>query len=255
MLHWRQPLELLYLLVKRDLKVRYKSRFLGYLWALANPLAFAFIYWIAFKFIMRLQMENYSLFLICGLFPWVWLNSGVVNGTRSFVNNAALIKKANLPRAVLPLASVAQEMVHFLFALPVIFVFLVFAGELGPHTSWLWQIPVLLALQLAFTYPLALSFALADVYVRDIEYLIGIAFMLLFFATPMVYPVTMVPESYRLYFELNPVHALMDSWRSVLMQGSVETGKLEYMTVAAAVSGAVAWLLYRRLAPRIGEIL
>ena len=166
-----------------------------------------------------------------------------------------LIKKANLPRAVLPLSSVAQEMVHFLFALPVIFAFLMVAGDFGPRASWLWQIPVLTVLQLAFTYPLALSLALANVYIRDIEYLIGIAFTLLFFATPMVYPITMVPEDYRLYFELNPVHALMDSWRSVLMQGGVEAGKLAYTAFSAAASGVVALLLYRRLAPRIGEIL
>ena len=251
----RQTLELLYLLVKKELKVRYKNKFLGYVWALVNPFAFAFVYWIAFKFIMRLEIENYSLYLITGMFPWVWLSASMVAGTRSFVANASLIKKAPLPRAILPLGNVTQEMVHFAFALPVIIAFLWFAGEIQPSASWLWQVPLLLALQLAFVYPLALGFALANVYVRDIEYLVGIGLSLLFFATPMVYPITMVPEAYRPWFELNPLHAMMQSWRSVFLESTLDINHMAYAAACAAVTGVIAWLLYRKLAPRVGELV
>ena len=251
----RQTLELLYLLVKKELKVRYKNKFLGYVWALVNPFAFAFVYWIAFKFIMRLEIVNYSLYLITGMFPWVWLSAGMVAGTRSFVVSASLIKKAPLPRAILPLGNVAQEMVHFAFALPVIIAFLWFAGEIRPSASWAWQVPLLLALQLAFVYPLALGFALANVYVRDIEYLVGIGLSLLFFATPMVYPITMVPEAYRPWFELNPLHAMMQSWRSVFLESTLDINHMAYAAACAAVTGVIAWLLYRKLAPRVGELV
>jgi len=247
--------ELLYLLVRKELKVRYRNRFLGYVWALANPFAFAFVYWIAFKFIMRLEIENYSLFLITGMFPWVWVSVGVTGATRSFIVNASLIRKVNLPRAILPLGNVAQEMVHFGFALPVIMAFLWFAGEIRPHPSWLWQIPALTALQVAFVYPVALAFALANAYVRDIEYLVGIGFSLMFFATPMVYPITLVPEAYRPWFELNPLHALMQSWRSVFLHGTMEPAHLAFTAAFATLAGIIAWLLYRRLAPRIGELV
>ena len=252
---WAHAGELLYLLVIKELKVRYKSRFLGYLWAVANPLAFAFVYWIAFKLIMRVEMPNYSLFLITGIFPWVWVSLGVTNGARSFIHNASLIKKASLPRAILPLSCVAQETVHFGFALPVIAAFLVFAGDYPLSAAWLWQVPLLAALQVAFVYPIALSVALANVYVRDIENLVGIGFSLLFFVTPMVYPITMVPETYRRYFELNPLHALMQSWRSVLLDRSLDPSAVAYVAATALVSGIVAWALYRRLAPRVGEML
>jgi len=250
-----QLAELLYVLVRKELKARYRNRFLGYVWALANPFAFAFVYWIAFKFIMRMEIENYSLFLITGMFPWVWLSVGVTGATRSFIVNASLIKKVNLPRAILPLGNVAQEMVHFGFALPAIFAFLWFAGEIRPIASWLWQVPVLLALQVAFVYPLALSFALANAYVRDIEYLVGIGFSLMFFATPMVYPITMVPEEYRHYFELNPLHAMMQSWRTLFLQGTLDVRHMAYAAAFAAVTGVIAWLLYRKLARRIGELV
>jgi len=250
-----QLAELLYVLVRKELKARYKNRFLGYVWALANPFAFAFVYWIAFKFIMRMEIENYSLFLITGMFPWVWLSVGVTGATRSFIVNASLIKKVNLPRAILPLGNVAQEMVHFGFALPAIIAFLWFAGEIRPIASWLWQVPVLLALQVAFVYPLALSFALANAYVRDIEYLVGIGFSLMFFATPMVYPIAMVPEEYRHYFELNPLHAMMQSWRTLFLQGTLDVRHMAYAAAFAAVTGVIAWLLYRKLARRIGELV
>jgi len=250
-----QLAELLYVLVRKELKARYKNRFLGYVWALANPFAFAFVYWIAFKFIMRLDIENYSLFLITGMFPWVWMSVGIAGATRSFVINASLIRKVRLPRAILPLGNVAQEMVHFGFALPVIMAFLWFAGEIRPMASWLWQIPLLLTVQVAFVYPLALAFAVANAYVRDIEYLVGICFSLLFFATPMVYPIAIVPEAYRRWFELNPLHALMQSWRSVFLQGTLEPGLLAYALAFAAVAGVIAWALYRKLAPRIGELV
>jgi homopolymeric O-antigen transport system permease protein len=250
-----QLAELLYVLVRKELKARYKNHFLGYVWALANPFAFAFVYWIAFKFIMRLEIDNYSLFLITGMFPWVWMSVGVTGATRSFVINASLIRKVNLPRAILPLGNVAQEMVHFGFALPVIIAFLWFTGEIGPNPSWLWQIPVLVTLQVAFVYPLALSFALANAYVRDVEYLVGIGFSLMFFATPMVYPIALVPEAYRHWFELNPVHALMQSWRSVFLQGTLEPGHLAYALAFAVLTGTIAWWLHRKLAPRIGELV
>jgi lipopolysaccharide transport system permease protein len=251
----RQTLELLYLLVKKELKVRYKNKFLGYVWALVNPFAFAFVYWIAFKFIMRLEIENYSLFLITGMFPWVWMSVGVTGATRSFVINASLIRKVNLPRAILPLGNVTQEMVHFGFALPVIMAFLWFAGEIRPMPSWLWQMPALIALQVAFVYPMALALALANAYVRDIEYLVGIGFSLLFFATPMVYPITLVPEAYRHWFELNPLHALMQSWRSVFLQGTLDFNHVVHAIAFAVLTGIIAWWLHRKLAPRIGELV
>lgn len=249
-----QAVELLYLLVLKELKVRYKNSVFGYLWALANPFAFAFIYWFAFKFVMRVQMENYSIFLIAGMFPWIWLSVGITQATRSFHNNVSLVKKVRLDRPILPLSNAVQEMVHFLFALPVLLGFLIFAGDLF-YASWLWQIPLMLLVQLLFVYPLASIFALANVFVHDVEYLVGIAFSLLFFAMPMVYPPDMVPAEYRIYFEINPLNALIQGWRAVLMDGTVNGPYLLYVLACAAVFSMVAVWAYRRYEPLIVEVL
>jgi lipopolysaccharide transport system permease protein len=249
-----QAAELLYLLVLKELKVRYKSSVLGYLWALANPFAFAFVYWFAFKFIMRVDVENYSLFLITGLFPWIWLSASVTQATRSFHNNVSLVKKVRIDRPVLPLSNALQEMMHFLFALPVLLGFLVFAGELY-YLSWLWLIPLMLLTQLAFVYPLAAVLALTNVYLRDVEYLVGIGFSLLFFAIPMVYPLSMVPAEYRVYIEINPLNALIQSWRTVLLEGSLNGPYMLYVLVCASLFGVIAWWAYRRYEARIVELL
>jgi len=248
-------IELLYLLAHKELKVRYKSSVLGYVWALANPFAFAFVYWLAFKFIMRVKIPNYSLFLIVGLFPWVWLNSGMTQATKSFQSNASLVKKVRLQRGVLPLSNLVHEMVHFLFALPVILAFLWFAGDNPLYASWLWQIPLMLLAQLAFAYPFALMFAIANVFVHDIEYLVSIAFSLLFFLTPIVYSSAMVPLRFRAYFGLNPVNSLIESWREVFFHGAVDWAGVGYVLLFAAVGGVLARWMYLRLAHRIGELL
>jgi len=247
--------QLLYLLVLKDIKVRYKSSVLGYLWAIANPFAFAFVYWLAFKFIMRVQMENYSIFLIAGMFPWIWLSSGITVATKSYQNNVSLVKKIDMNRTILPLSGVAQEMVHFVFALPVVAIFIVVLGGKSVHWSCLWQVPLMMILQLAFAFPLALTLGLLNVFVHDIEYLVGIGFSLLFFATPIVYPLSMVPARYRVYFELSPLHRLIESWRSILLDGTVSVTGVTILLGYILVFSVVSVFTYRRLAPRIGEVL
>ena len=251
----RQFLEFLYLLTRMELKARYRGRILGYLWAVGTPLALAFVYWIVFKVIMRLDMDNYSVYLVAGIFPWTWLSMGVTGATRSFVANAPLVKEMGVARAILPLSNVMQEMAHFVLALPLVIAWVMLAGGYALTPSWAWQIPLMLIVQAAFVYPIALACALANAYIRDVEYLLGIAFPVLFFATPMVYPVSMVPEPLHQYFELNPLHALMQSWRLVFVEGALDSARIAYTTAFSAASGAIVWLLYRKFAPRISEVV
>lgn len=247
-------LELLYLLIQKDLKVRYKSSVLGYLWALANPFAFALVYYVAFKVIMRVEMPNYSVFLLTGMFPWVWFTNALIQATASFKNNVSLVKKVNINRAVLPLGSVVHEMVHFCFALPVLCCFIYFTGGVF-HASWLWQLPLMILLQLALVYPLALVLALANVYVHDVEYIVGIGLSLLFFLTPIVYPVSMIPEIYRHLFEWSPLVALIRNWRSVFLEGSVDVGLLAHCTVVVLIISFLSLVIYRKGACKLGELL
>ncbi|VED48546.1 O-antigen export system permease protein RfbD [Raoultella terrigena] len=105
--------DLLVVITNKDLKVRYKSSVFGYLWSIANPLLFAMIYYFIFKLVMRVQIPNYTLFLITGLFPWQWFASSATNSLFSFIANAQIIKKTVFPRSVIPLSNVMMEGLHF----------------------------------------------------------------------------------------------------------------------------------------------
>jgi lipopolysaccharide transport system permease protein len=249
----RQFAEFLYLLARQGLKARYKGRFLGYLWAIAHTLALAFVYWVAFKVIMDLDVPNYSVYLVTGMFPWAWMAVATIGAARSLVANAPLVREMGAAHAILPLSNVMQEMLHFILALPVVIAWVALPGDYDLRISWLWQVPVMLALQVAFVYPIALVCALANVYIRDIEPILGIGFSLLFFATPMVYPLAIVPEPLHHWFELSPFHALMDSWRSVFIAGTLDLARVSYVAGISLVSGAIAWALYRTLSPLVGE--
>lgn len=250
-----QWVELLYLLVLKELKVRYKRSVLGYLWAIANPFVFAIVYWVAFKFIMRVQMENYIVFILTGMFPWGWLSQSITQGTGSFTNNLSLVRRVNLPKLILPLSNVIQEMVHFVFAIPVVFFFIAITGEHAKLFSLLWQIPLMLVLQALFVFPLTVIGAVLNVYVRDIQYLVGILFSVLFYTTPMVYPISMVPEAYQAYFKLNPVYWLIDSWRIVFAGDILPLEHFGIMLGWITVFSLLAVWTYRRLASRIAELV
>ncbi len=249
-----RDIELLGILISKELKVRYKSSFLGYLWAAANPFAFACVYYIAFKAIMRIEMENYAIFLLSGMFPWLWLSNALHAASNSFRNNISLVKYVALPRYILPLSNVAHEAIHFFFALPVLVFFILFTGGQF-YVSWLWQAPALILLQFALLYPFALIFSLLNVFVHDVEYLIGIGLSMLFFLTPIVYPISMAPDAYRLYFELSPLAALIELWRGVLLQGQFYLDDFRLSLYTGCIAGGFALILYRRTRARIGELL
>jgi lipopolysaccharide transport system permease protein len=252
---YMQWVELLFLLVLKELKVRYKRSFLGYLWAIVNPLVFGMVYWVAFKFIMRVEMENYIVFILTGLFPWGWLSQSMTQGTGSFTNNLPLVRRVNLPKLILPLSNVVQEMVHFFFAIPVVLLVMAITGEHINPLPLLWQIPMMLVLQALFVFPLAVIGATLNVYARDIQYLVGILFSVLFFATPMIYPVSMIPEEYRTYFKLNPAYWLIDSWRIVFAGDILPLEHLGYVFGWIAIFSLLAIWTYRRLASRIAELV
>ena len=179
-------LDLIYLLVSRDLKVRYKNSFFGYIWAIANPLAFAVIYYFAFKVILRIEVENYSSYLLIGLFPWMWVSNSLIVTSVAFRVNISLIRTTKIKPYLLVFSGVMNEMVHFLFAIPVLILVLLYS-EQSLYLSWLWQLPVLIILQAILLTPLGIILSSFNIVFRDIEYLVGIAMTMLFFLTPIVY--------------------------------------------------------------------
>lgn len=246
--------DLIIVLTQKELKVRYKNNVLGYLWSIANPLAFAFVFFVAFKVVMRIQMEDYTLFLIAGLFPWQWFSNSVTSSSGIFIGNASIIKKIRFPRNIIPLSIVLQDMIHFILSIPVIIVFL-FIYKKTPSLTWLYGIPILLFLQLLLTYGASLIISSTNLFFKDIEKLTFIFTTFVFYFTPIIYPETMIPDKYKPFININPIAPLMISWRNLFLSGSLE---LSYLMVCLAYSIIIfmsGYIIYRRLSWRFAEVL
>lgn len=250
----RHYFDLVVVLTQKEIKVRYKSSMLGYLWSVANPLAFALVFFVAFKVVMRVQMEDYALFLIAGLFPWQWFQNSVNASPLIFISNASIIKKVNFPRNLIPFTQVLQDMIHFVLAIPIIASFLLVYDRQW-SVSWIYGIPLLLCVQFFTTYAVSLVVSSVNLFIRDLERLTTIAMTLLFYFTPVIYSEAMIPEQYRFLLKYNPVAPLMISWRNLFMDGELSFFMLSLSIFYALAFFLVAHYVYRRLSWKFAEIL
>lgn len=245
--------DLIFVLTQKEIKVRYKNTVLGYFWSITNPLAFAFVFYIAFKIILRIQMEDYALFLIAGLFPWQWFANSINASPVVLLGNASLIKKVNFPRNIIPFAMVLQDMIHFVLSIPVIVLFMLIYHK-TPSLSWIYGIPLLLFIQFLMTYGLCLIVSSANLFFRDIARFTDIFMTLLFYFTPIIYPESMIPNNYHwVYF--TPASALMISWRNLFLNGTLELSSLAISFGYSLLSLVVGYLVFKRLSRRFAEVL
>jgi lipopolysaccharide transport system permease protein len=251
---FRHTLDLLLVLTQKELKVRYKSSVLGYLWSIAQPLALALIFFTVFKIIMRVPMQDYALFLITGLFPWQCFSNSVNTSSTVFLANASIIKKVKFPRHLTLLAVILQDLLHLLVALPVVVAFLL-ADHRTPAWSWLYGLPILLTLQFLLTYGLSLAVASLNLFFRDMERLVALFIMMAFYATPVLYQTSMVPEAYRWMLIVNPLAPLITGWRNLLLDGTLDGSSLAvgFLFASALFLGGNG--IYRKLSGRFAEVL
>ena len=223
--------DLLVVITNKDLKVRYKSSMLGYLWSVANPLLFAMIYYFIFKLVMRVQIPNYTVFLITGLFPWQWFASSATNSLFSFIANAQIIKKTVFPRSVIPLSNVMMEGLHFLCTIPVIVVFL-FVYGMTPSLSWVWGIPLIAIGQVIFTFGVSIIFSTLILYASD-----------------------MIPEKFSWIITYNPLASMILSWRDLFMNGTLNYEYISILYFTGIILTVVGLSIFNKLKYRFAEIL
>ncbi len=246
--------DLALVLTQKEIKVRYKSSFLGYLWSVANPLLYALIFYFVFKVIMKFNIKHYTLFLISGLFPWQWISSSISSGAGVYVNNSALIKKIIFPRSFLPLVQVLNDAFHFVVSLPIIAVFL-FIYHMRPGASWFYGAPLWLVPTFFITLGLALAVASINLFFRDLQYFVGLFLTILFYLTPIFYDISFVPRRYRPLIFLNPFTPLITGWRQLLMANTVNTHDLLLSLGYAGLLFLSGFFIYRKLKSRFAEVL
>jgi lipopolysaccharide transport system permease protein len=206
-------------LVARELKARYRGSVLGFLWSFINPLLLLLIYTFVFSVILPNRNElaqPYAVFMFCGILPWNWFSSSLMEASGSLVAGGNLIKKVLFPAEILPLVNVLANMVHFFLGLIILAVFLVVYRHWPDPAGLVW-FPVAVLVQLVFTSGLALFLAALTVHYRDIRDLLSNLLMFWFFATPIIYPWQDPNVSrFKWLFDLNPFTHLAVSYQEIL---------------------------------------
>lgn len=208
---YRQMLESL---VLTDLRTRYKGSFFGFFWTLLNPFLMLIVYSIVFKFVVRIEMENYTAYLFIGLISWFLFSQSVTAGAGIVVRNAGLVKKIYFPKEILPLSVVLGGGINYLFSLLVLFPILFFYKiQLG----WpLILLPLILIIHMLFSLSLVMLISSLNVFFRDLEHIMGVITMAWFYLTPIVFTSSMIPEKLAWLFNLNPLKVIIDSFHQIL---------------------------------------
>lgn len=195
--------ELILTLVIRELKSRYRRTFFGFLWSFLNPLLLMMVYTLVFSLFVRIEMENYSSYVFCGLLPWIWFTSSLTEGANSVIGGAAIITKTFFPTEILPIVSVLHNFINYLLSLPILFLFLLF-NEIPLGFPLFYLFPLLL-LQLSFTLGLVFITASLNVFFRDVQHILANLLTLWFFLCPIIFPASIIPEKYKVFLYLNPM--------------------------------------------------
>lgn len=248
----RHNLELITALVGKEFRVRYRSSLLGVLWSLLNPICFALVLHAAFRPVLRAPADDYIAFLLAGLFPWQWFANTVATAPSVYLSNAALVKRTALPRMLLPIATAANHMVHFVVALCVALPVLLLTGH-RPSAVWLIGIPLLLVLQGVLCLGLALVLSTLNVVLRDLEHLTLVLLNLTFFMTPTIYAEDLVPEHLRALFAINPMYHVVPLWRHLVLDGRLDGSALAGAAACSAVALLLGLIVHRKLEARLAE--
>ena len=210
---------LIYNLVLRDLKVKYKGTTLGFLWSLLNPLLMLAVYTIVFKYLIGPRVENFTIFLFSALLPWTFLSSAIAMGAGSITDNANLVKKVYFPREVLPLSVVLVNLFHFFLTFVVLIPALLFF-HIQPGFSFFFLL-VIIFFQTLFVLGLTLIFAALNVYYRDIKHLLEVLLQLWFWVTPIIWPITLFPDKYHPLIYLNPFTVFVTAYRDIILKNRI----------------------------------
>ena len=245
-------------LVARELKARYRGSVLGFLWTFVNPLLLLLVYTFVFSVVMpgarAPGLEPYSLFLFCGILPWTWFSSSLLESCTALTGSGTLLRKVMFPAEILPLVTVLTGLVNFCLGLVILVAFTMYSG-LPFFTADLVWLPVIVVVQFAWTLGLALLLSALSVHFRDIRDLLGNLMTLWFFATPIVYPYTQAPERFRPLLDLNPFTHIAGAYQDVLLAGGrYNSGsRLVVVGLVAALVLVVGYGVFDRLRDTFAE--
>ena len=255
------------ILVKRDLAVKYQQSVLGYFWSLIEPLGMGAIYFFVFGVLysgdterhLGQAAESYPLFLITGIFAWMWTSSALSEATNALTGQSRLITTMNVPRQVFPIGRVTGRFAEYVAGLPILFaVAAVYAAHGRIHPGWsLLALPLAVLVQATLLVGLSLLLSAVNVLLRDVERFMRLIIRVLFYATPIIYPLSLVRESgmpgwVKVGYELNPLVGIFQLQHAIWYPDEFPDARLLATTVAGSLLLLVAgWWAFRRLEPAV----
>lgn len=237
---------LLWQLVLREIKSRYKQSILGYAWVILNPLIQLLVYSFVFSIIFRFPTGNipYSIFLFTGLLPWIYLQSSLSTATLSLVDSSDLLKKVYFPREVLIYSVIISKSVDFLFACLVLIAFLIYY-HIQPAGTVIFVLPIFL-IQVILMTGIGLLLSTFNLFYRDIQYLVNLLLMLWMYLTPVVYSLSLVPKRFIFIYKLNPMVGIIEGYRSAIFNSPLDTGTLGWSILISLLIFLSGFLIFKK---------
>jgi len=248
--------ELLFQLTLRQIKSRYKQSVLGISWAILKPIGMMVVFTVIFSKFMKVPSDGipYPIFSYCALLPWTFFSTSLSSGINSMTSNVSLIQQIYFPRIIFPLTAVMSSFVDFVIA-SVIFIGLMIFYKIQITIYVFLLIPILI-LQIVFTIPICLLGSALNVFYRDIGQALVFITQLWMYACPIVYPISVVPEKYRMLYALNPMVGIIDSYRKVIIQGVAPNW--EYLWISFVITVLVFisfYAIFRKLEMKLADII
>jgi len=249
--------ELLYIFAWRDIKVRYKQTVLGIAWAIFQPFVTMVIMSVIFGRLAGVPSEGipYPIFLYTGLLIWNYFSSALTSASDCLVNNEGIIKKVYFPRLILPLSTAVTPLVDFCFAFLVLIGMMVYF-QYTPTLLGIVFLPILLLITLLSASGLGFFLASVNVKFRDVRYILPFFIQILLYVTPVIYPLSIVPEQYRWILSLNPMAGVISFARATILgSGSIDWLHLGYSALASVIIVILGIAYFRKTERFFADIL
>lgn len=242
-------------LTQKEIKARYKQSIVGYAWVLLNPLAQLAVYTFVFSVVFRFPTGDipYPIFLFAALLPWTFFQTSILSATNALVSHAELLKKVSFPRETIPYSIIVSKSVDFFFSTLVFMLLLIFYQVPLSSSSWLF-FPIFF-LQILLTSGISLILSAANLFYRDIQYLAGLLLLLWFYVTPVVYPLSLVPQEYVWIYKLNPMVGLIEGYRSVLFGYPLELTIIYWSGGIALIVFLIGFYWFKRVEKIFADIV
>jgi lipopolysaccharide transport system permease protein len=247
--------ELLYFMVWRDVKVRYRHAALGIAWAMLQPLLTMAVFTVIFGRLVGMPSDGrpYALFALAALAPWTYFVTAVTNGANALVGSEHLISKVYFPRLLIPSSAVVTPLVDLAVTLCLLAAALVWYGVV-PGAAILW-LPAFVLLGLVSALAAALWLSALNVQYRDVRFVLPFVMQMWMFATPVVYPVSKIPEAWRPLVALNPMATVVEGFRWALLGTAISPGMIVVSSAAALIALAGGLLFFRRMEGTFADVL